>query len=81
MLSHLSYAVLSLGDSSYVHFCKAGKAFDERLAQLGAKRLTDRVDLDTDYQVISTNWRQNIVDTLVKSAEQNVKPSHVTSNS
>ena len=28
---HLSFSVLSLGDSSYEFFCQTGKEFDERL--------------------------------------------------
>ena len=29
-LSHLKYSVLALGDSSYVHFCRAGRSLDNR---------------------------------------------------
>ena len=29
-LSHLKYSVLALGDSSYVHFCRAGQTLDNR---------------------------------------------------
>lgn len=72
-LSQLQYAVLGLGDSSYVHFCQAGKQFDERLAQLGAKRLIERVDVDTDYQAVSTVWRQNIIDRLSKLNDDGTK--------
>lgn len=72
-LSQLHYAVLGLGDSSYVHFCQAGKQFDERLAQLGAKRLIERVDVDTDYQAVSTVWRQNIIDRLSKLNDDGTK--------
>ncbi|WP_392564404.1 assimilatory sulfite reductase (NADPH) flavoprotein subunit [Orbus wheelerorum] len=79
-LPNLNYAVLGLGDSSYVHFCKAGKDFDQRLMQLGAKRLADRVDLDTDYQQISANWRQTIVDRLAQSIKQSGDPSKALTN-
>ncbi len=29
-LSSLHFSVLSLGDSNYVHFCRTGKAFDNK---------------------------------------------------
>ena len=45
-LECLHYSVLGLGDSSYKHYCKIGKDFDQRLEQLGATRIFDRVDCD-----------------------------------
>lgn len=36
-LSHLSYALLGLGDSNYTNFCNCGKSLDKRLQDLGAK--------------------------------------------
>lgn len=39
-LGHVRYGVISLGDSSYVQtFCGGGKRFDERLSDLGARRI------------------------------------------
>lgn len=39
-LGHVRYGVLALGDSSYPHtFCHGGQQFDERLQDLGARRL------------------------------------------
>ena len=35
MLEGTRFSVLSLGDSSYEHFCKMGKDFDRRLEELG----------------------------------------------
>ncbi len=41
-LTHVRYGVFALGDSSFVNtFAGGGKRFDERLADLGAKRLGD----------------------------------------
>lgn len=63
-LSELQYAVLSLGDSSYEFFCKTGQDFDQRLEELGAKRLTDRVDCDLDFEEPAAGWMANVVKAL-----------------
>ncbi|WP_145564806.1 NADPH-dependent assimilatory sulfite reductase flavoprotein subunit [Yersinia aldovae] len=58
------FAVFGLGDTSYEHFCQAGKDFDNKLAELGAQRLLERVDADVEYQESALQWRQQIVATL-----------------
>ncbi|MBJ7223643.1 MULTISPECIES: NADPH-dependent assimilatory sulfite reductase flavoprotein subunit [unclassified Brenneria] len=63
-LKETAFAVLGLGDTSYEFFSKAGKDFDNRLAELGAERLLDRVDADVDYQAAAEQWRRQIVDIL-----------------
>jgi sulfite reductase (NADPH) flavoprotein alpha-component len=55
-LPKLRFAVLALGDTSYLHFCQTGKDFDQRLAELGGTRLLDRVDADVDYQAAASKW-------------------------
>ena len=40
-LGKLTFAVLGLGDSSYPNFCQAGKDFDAKFSELGARRLND----------------------------------------
>lgn len=71
-LDSLQFSVLSLGDSSYEFFCQTGKDFDERLAALGAKRITDRVDCDVDYEDEASQWINTILpqvkDTLSSGA-------------
>lgn len=59
-LSQLSFAVLALGDSSYPLYCEAGKQLDQRLAELGATRLFERIDCDLSYEAEAAQWRQNI---------------------
>ena len=74
-LAGLKYAVLGLGDSSYEHFCKAGRTLDERLAALGGERLHDRIDLDVDYDEGAAQWTEAVLallERLVEPAPDNV---------
>ena len=64
-MESLSYGVLALGDTSYEHFCQAGKLVDTRLEQLGARRLAARVDCDVDYEDAAADW----IDTAIPQAE------------
>ncbi|MEE4022538.1 sulfite reductase subunit alpha [Gordonia sp. PKS22-38] len=63
-LDGLYYGVLALGDSIYDGFCQAGKYIDNRLAELGATRVVDRVDCDVDYEDPSTEWISRAVPAL-----------------
>ncbi len=49
-LEGTQFSVLALGDTSYEFFCQTGKDFDKRLEELGARRLTPRVDCDVDFE-------------------------------
>jgi sulfite reductase (NADPH) flavoprotein alpha-component len=60
-LSHLRFAVLGLGDSSYEHFCRAAQTVDERLAELGAQRIVPRVDCDVDFEEPASAWMQSLL--------------------
>ncbi|MEM6331423.1 MAG: sulfite reductase flavoprotein subunit alpha [Planctomycetota bacterium] len=55
-LESLTYGVLALGDTSYEHFCRAGKLLDTRLEQLGATRIAPRIDCDVDYEGPAADW-------------------------
>jgi len=59
-----AFAVFALGDTSYEFFCQAGKDFDNRLGELGAERLLERVDADVEYHEQATAWRQRVVEVL-----------------
>ncbi|MFA4929949.1 MAG: assimilatory sulfite reductase (NADPH) flavoprotein subunit, partial [Patulibacter sp.] len=60
-LPDLRFSVLALGDSTYEHYCSAGKQVDERLEQLGGTRLADRVDCDVDYEDDAAAWLATVV--------------------
>ncbi|MEM9497771.1 MAG: sulfite reductase flavoprotein subunit alpha [Pseudomonadota bacterium] len=60
-LESLNYGVLALGDTSYEHFCQAGKLLDTRLEQLGARRLAARVDCDVDFEEAAEAWLDGTV--------------------
>jgi sulfite reductase (NADPH) flavoprotein alpha-component len=57
-LEGVRFGVLALGDTAYAQFCAVGKAIDERLEALGAKRAADRVDLDLDYAKQAAEWME-----------------------
>ncbi|WP_258239626.1 flavodoxin domain-containing protein [Pseudidiomarina homiensis] len=45
-LEPLQYAVIAVGDSCYDTYCAAGRDFDEKLANAGAKRVIERLEID-----------------------------------
>lgn len=55
-LDNTQYSVLALGDTSYDLFCQAGIEWDQKLSELGAKRIYDRVDCDVDFETPAENW-------------------------
>jgi len=67
-LPNLRYAVLALGDKSYLHYCQTGKDFDQKLAELGGTRLLDRVDADVAFKAPATQWIEAVLDILAGPA-------------
>jgi sulfite reductase (NADPH) flavoprotein alpha-component len=55
-LEGVNFAVLALGDSSYLKFCQTGVEFDSRLEELGAKRILPRVDCDVNFRGQALQW-------------------------
>jgi sulfite reductase (NADPH) flavoprotein alpha-component len=52
----LPYSVLTIGDSMYDDFCKAGQDLDQRFAELGARSIAPRRECDVDFDMTSTKW-------------------------
>src|SRR5699024_2769403 len=66
----LRFSVLALGDSSYEHFCKAGRDFDTRLETLGGQRFCERVDCDVDYDDNAEAWIEGIIKALGQTQDR-----------
>ncbi|WP_223067939.1 assimilatory sulfite reductase (NADPH) flavoprotein subunit [Paenibacillus caui] len=78
-LPDLQFSVLALGDTSYEFFCQTGKDFDERLAQLGAKRLAPRVDCDVDFDEPAAEWMNLVLAALGEASAVSVSPAEAGS--
>jgi sulfite reductase (NADPH) flavoprotein alpha-component len=70
-LEQLQFAVLALGDSTYSQYCEAGKTLDQRLEQLGARRLHQRVDCDVDYEIDAERWIDAVLGKLQSETAPN----------
>ena len=73
-LNSLNYSILALGDSSYVDFCEMGRILDERLQQLGATSVVDRVDCDLDFETAATDWAHQVVERAAEISDVNAIP-------
>ncbi len=65
----VNFSVLALGDSSYVNFCAVGQRLDERLEQLGGRRVADRLDCDLDFDEPAATWTSGALDRLFEAVE------------
>ncbi len=59
-LSKLEYAVLALGDESYVNYCGFGRMLDAWLAERGASALFDRVEVNNADANAITLWHHQL---------------------
>jgi MioC protein len=59
-LQQLQYAVIGLGDSSYDTFCYGAITADQQLSDLGAKSITQRLEIDVssepDLETCAEAW-------------------------
>ncbi|MCL2428968.1 MAG: flavodoxin domain-containing protein [Alphaproteobacteria bacterium] len=60
-LDGVEFGVLALGDTAYAEFCATGRKIDERLADLGARRVIERVDCDLDFAAPAADWIERAV--------------------
>ena len=77
-LPKLRYAVLALGDKSYLQYCQTGKDFDQKLADLGGTRLLDRRDVDVAFKAPAAQWIEDVLQLLTAgtaSAEASAAPA------
>ena len=60
-LAQTAFSVLAFGDASYDRFCGFGRGLDARLEELGARRLTARVDCDADGSAAAQGWLERLL--------------------
>lgn len=77
-LGKLTFAVLGLGDSSYPNFCQAGKDFDAKFAELGARRLNDLGICDLEFQSAADAWIEAVAPQVAELAAQTAAASVAT---
>lgn len=61
-LSHLAYAVLALGDTSYDRYCAFGRQIDAWASENGAKPLFPRIEVDNNDSAALTLWQQQLAE-------------------
>jgi sulfite reductase (NADPH) flavoprotein alpha-component len=78
-LEKTRFAVLALGDTAYTEFCAFGRRLDERLVELGAVRVLDRVDCDVDYDAPASTWSTEALKTFTpaEAAEPSAEIIHL----
>lgn len=79
LLKKVSFSVFALGDTEYEKFCGAGKAFDEYLDKLGAKRVYQiglgdtSNDLEGDFETWKKGLWVSLIDHWTKNQSEESK--------
>lgn len=76
-LEHLSFSVLAMGDSAYDDFCGHGRRLDERLRELGATAVLDRVDCEPFDDDAASGWLTAALDRLRGEGTDAAAPGRV----
>jgi sulfite reductase (NADPH) flavoprotein alpha-component len=82
-LDGVRFSVLALGDSTYEKYCEAGKRIDRRMQELGASRISPRVDCDVDYEEPAAAWSTTLLDLLATpslTAPASARPAAATTS-
>ena len=77
-LAELNYAVLALGDTSYFHFCKTGKDFDEQLEKLGANRVAPILTCDLDFEQPAGEWIKSALKNFDADIKSKWQPASIS---
>lgn len=67
-MESLRFSILALGDTSYDEYCKAGIDWDNRLVELGAERIYDRMDCDVDFEDAAEKWITSVIPMMAEGA-------------
>ena len=67
----LPYAVLTIGDSMYDDFCKAGQDLDAEFARRGAVPMLSRMECDVDFDMTAAPWIKKFLAAVPETAPWN----------
>ncbi len=79
-IEDMQFSILALGDSSYDQFCQAGIDWDNRLKELGANRIYDRVDFDVGLDELAEEWINNVIPIMAEGASVSAVSSEESSS-
>ncbi|VXD02060.1 sulfite reductase flavoprotein subunit alpha [Sphingomonas sp. 8AM] len=77
-LSHLSYAVLALGDREYRDFCAFGHRIDQWLHTAGAARSFDLIEADGEDADALRQWQQQLAGIGARTDQPDWAPAPMT---